>query len=95
MLVSSSCFARQLLAVEAIRLFFDIRTKRVPWNCFLFSMLLDKFSKLNEKKLLRSPGCSRVSAGIPGRRSKFALTQRMIKTDSDPDVVLVLKKFPL
>lgn len=89
MLVSSSCFSRQLLAVEAIGLFFDIRAKRVPWDVFLFSMLLDKFSKLHEIKLLRSPSCSRVSAGIPSRRSEFALTQSMIKTDSDPDLVLV------
>ena len=92
---SSSCFARQLLAVEAIRLFFNIRAKRVPCDCFPFSMLLDKFYKLHQK-LLRSPSCSRVSTGTPGRRSEFVLTQRMIKTDSDPDLVLVFfKKFSL
>lgn len=93
MLVSIfGCFARQLLAVEAIRSFFDITAKRVPWDCFLFSMLLDK---LHEKNCSGHPTVAVVSAGIPGRRSEFALTQRMIKTDSDPDLVLVfLKKFP-
>lgn len=48
MLVSIfGCFARQLLAVEAIRSFFDITAKRVPWDCFLFSMLLDKLREKN------------------------------------------------
>lgn len=81
----------------SIRVFFDIRAKIVLWDCFLFSMLLDKFSKLHEKNCsARSPSCSRVSAGIPGHGSEFALTPRMIKPDSDPDLVLVfLKKFPL
>lgn len=95
MLVSIfGCFARQLLAVEAIRSFFDITAKRVPWDCFLFSMLLDK---LHEKNCSGHPTVAEFpQLGIPCRRSEFALTQRMIKTDSDPDLVLVfLKKFPL
>ena len=64
MLVFSSCFARQLLAVEAIRLFFDIRAKRVPWDCFLFSMLLDKFYKLHEKNCSGHPAVAEFPQGF-------------------------------
>lgn len=61
MLVSSSCFARQLLAVEAIRSFFDIRAKRVPWDCFLFSMWLDK---LHEKNCSGHPAVGEFPEGF-------------------------------
>ena len=71
MLVSSSCFARQLLAVEAIRLFFDIRAKIVPWDCFLFSMLLDKFSKLHEKNCSGHPAVAEFPQGFQAAGSEF------------------------
>ena len=64
MLVSSSCFSRQLLAVEAIGLFFDIRAKRVPWDVFLFSMLLDKFYKLHEKNCSGHPAVAEFRQGL-------------------------------
>ena len=52
------------LLVEVIRLFFDIRAKRLPWDCFLFSMLLDKFSKLHEKNCLGHPAVAEFPQGF-------------------------------